>query len=125
MTFATLPYRENHPFRESPWSERLCVKPETTLDRVLLCFARGFWYEHPIAGRIFVLETRGALVPANRERRAGSCGTCNRESAPGTCPECWPPPVEQTDPAARRVAWVLWTFALAVGLGLVAWKVWS
>jgi nitric oxide reductase large subunit len=61
------------------------------------------------------------------ERRAGSCGTCNRESAPGTCPECWPypPPVEQTDPSARRVAWVLWTFVLVVVLGLIGWRCWK
>jgi hypothetical protein len=39
------------------------------------------------------------------------------------CPH-WPPPVEQTDPAARRVAWILWGLAavIVVGLFLYAWS---
>lgn len=36
-------------------------------------------------------------------------------------PYCWPPPLEQTDPSARRVAWVLWIFAAIVVAGLIVY----
>jgi hypothetical protein len=37
----------------------------------------------------------------------------------------WPPPVEQTDPAARRVAWVLWAAAAAaLAIVAIAWLLW-
>jgi hypothetical protein len=35
------------------------------------------------------------------------------------------PPLTCIDPSARRVAWVLWTFALVVGLGLIGWECWK
>jgi hypothetical protein len=36
-------------------------------------------------------------------------------------PATWPPPLEQSDPSARRIAWVLWIFAAIVIAGIVVY----
>jgi hypothetical protein len=35
------------------------------------------------------------------------------------------PPLTCIDPAARRVAWVLYVFGAVVGLGLIAYEYWK
>ena len=40
---------------------------------------------------------------------------------PRPCSVCYPPPVEQSDPTARRVAWILYAWAAVIVFGLLAY----